>query len=348
MKRVLSAPGKLFFAGEYAVLWGGVARIAAVGPRAFAAVRRREDREVRLLLQEGALSGTLTPSGVKWQQSPPPGFRFAARAVDCVVAAHPKESLGFDLALSPSEEAAPGRKLGIGSSARATVLSCEATRWVLEARVDVLKLALLAHSEVQGGKGSGGDVAASFTGGLVRYRRYNMAALSPLAIVQAPPVDALRVPVGELFLTYAFAGESASTEKWIGDVESRLDESARYRFVAQSDALGDALERALLEGRFREAAEAMGELHRLLCTLGPLETEGMRRVLTLARTCGSAGKLSGAGGGDGVLLLSPDAEARESLLETLRARAMFALPMSLEPGLRGEAEVPPVLQAWMR
>ncbi|MDQ3274735.1 MAG: phosphomevalonate kinase, partial [Actinomycetota bacterium] len=38
MQRALSAPGKLFLAGEYAVLWGGTARIAAVGPRTFASV----------------------------------------------------------------------------------------------------------------------------------------------------------------------------------------------------------------------------------------------------------------------------------------------------------------------
>src|SRR5687768_5332192 len=179
MQRHLSAPGKLFLAGEYAVLWGGVARIAAVGPRVHAGVRRREDREVRLLVQDGALPGTLTPLGVRWREPPPPPFRFAARAVDATVQAHQRESLGFDLAISPSEEAAPGRKLGLGGSARAVVLACEATRYVLEAKLDPLKLALVAHAQAQGGKGSGGDVAASHAGGLVRYRRYDVTSLVP-------------------------------------------------------------------------------------------------------------------------------------------------------------------------
>ena len=43
MERALSAPGKLFVSGEYAVLWGGVARVAAAAARTAAFVRRRAD-----------------------------------------------------------------------------------------------------------------------------------------------------------------------------------------------------------------------------------------------------------------------------------------------------------------
>ena len=53
MDRTLSAPGKLFLAGEYAVLWGGVARILAVGPRVNALVRPRQDRQVDVVLLTG-------------------------------------------------------------------------------------------------------------------------------------------------------------------------------------------------------------------------------------------------------------------------------------------------------
>ncbi|MFP2913614.1 phosphomevalonate kinase, partial [Pyxidicoccus sp. 3LFB2] len=48
MERALSAPGKLFVSGEYAVLWGGVARVAAVAPRTAAYVRRRPDARVHV------------------------------------------------------------------------------------------------------------------------------------------------------------------------------------------------------------------------------------------------------------------------------------------------------------
>jgi phosphomevalonate kinase len=50
MERALSAPGKLFVSGEYAVLWGGVSRVAAVAPRTSALVRTRADAQVHLCL----------------------------------------------------------------------------------------------------------------------------------------------------------------------------------------------------------------------------------------------------------------------------------------------------------
>ena len=50
MDRTLSAPGKLFLAGEYAVLWGGEARILGTAPRAHALVRSRQDRRVEIAL----------------------------------------------------------------------------------------------------------------------------------------------------------------------------------------------------------------------------------------------------------------------------------------------------------
>jgi phosphomevalonate kinase len=160
MQRALSAPSKLFLAGEYAVLWGGTARIAAVGPRASALVQRRADREVHLVLDGGRLVGTGTPFGVRWPGEVPREYLFVARAVDAVWRAHGRESLGFSIAFSPSERAPDGRKLGLGSSARAALLATEAARFILEERLDSLKLALLSHAQTQGLRGSGGDVAA--------------------------------------------------------------------------------------------------------------------------------------------------------------------------------------------
>lgn len=197
MERALSAPGKLFVSGEYAVLWGGVSRVAAVAPRTSALVRTRTDSQVHLCLEEGTLAGRTTPRGVRWEREVPAGFAFVARTVDEALRAHGRESVGFDLAISPSAVGPNGKKLGMGGSACATVLASEAARFVLEERYDALKLALVAHALGQGGKGSGGDVAASFAGGVLRYRRYEVSALAEAAntgrfraaLLEAPPVD---------------------------------------------------------------------------------------------------------------------------------------------------------------
>ncbi|MFP2899399.1 mevalonate kinase [Corallococcus sp. 4LFB] len=355
MDRALSAPGKLFISGEYAVLWGGVSRLAAVAPRTAAYVRRRQDSRVHICLEEGTLQGLTTGPGVKWDRDVPAGFSFVARTLDEALRAHGRASVGFDVAVAPGALGPGGHKLGIGGSASATVLAAEAARYVLEEKFDVLKLALTAHTLGQGGKGSGGDVATSFAGGAVRYRRYDITALASAAntgrfnaaLAESPPVDLWRMPVPRVSMLYAFTGESASTKLLIDQVEARLAEAGRKTFVERSDALGHAIEDGLGGGDFRAFSEAVKAQHALLLELGPLETEGMRRVLAIAASYHCAGKLSGAGGGDGCILFAPDAEAREALRQGLESRGFLTLTLDVEPGVRGEAQADARLRGWV-
>src|SRR5208283_4447540 len=118
----------------------------------------------------------------------------------------------------------------------------------------------------------------------------------------------------------------------IEEAEAQLDAAARDRFVAESDGLGEALEEALRTGRFSAIREACEALQQLLASLRGAQTPALERILALARSAGSTGKLSGAGGGDGCLLLSPDAEAQARLLQRLEARGIHAQALVLEPG----------------
>jgi phosphomevalonate kinase len=355
MDRTLSAPGKLFVAGEYAVLWGGVARVAAVGPRTTALVRPRADRRIEILLEGTSLRGDMTPAGVNWDEPPAQDFHFVARTIDLVLRAVNREGPGFSLALAPSPLAESGEKLGLGSSARVVVLAAEAARYTLDARFDALKLALLAHAEAQGGKGSGGDVAACFAGGLVRYRRYEVSGLIDAARTGAlqsalgatAPVELFRTPQLKLPLAYAFTGKSASTRLMIADIERRLDETARQRFTLASDALGRDLEDALVKGDFAAASEAVPRLQALLGSLGPVTTEDTDRLLRLGQSFNCPGKISGAGGGDGCIFVCPDEAARTAFLEALTSRGVHAMAVPLEEGLRGEPRGDPALQRWL-
>ena len=341
--------------GEYAVLWGGVARVAAVGPRTGALVRRRADARVHVCLEEGTLAGQVTPRGVKWEREVPAGFSFVARTLDEGLRLHGRESVGFDLALAPSAVGPNGRKLGMGGSACATVLAADALRFVLEERFDALKLALVAHTAQQNGKGSGGDVATSHAGGVVRYRRYDVDGLIAAssaggyraALDSAPAVDVWRLPTPRVSLGYAFTGESASTRVLISQVEAKWGEQGRRDFVRRSDALGQEIEQGLGGGEFRALSDAVREQQALLQELGPLETEPMQRVLALAASYGCVGKQSGAGGGDGCILFAPDAGQRAALLEGVRARGFHTLELDVEPGVRGEAQPERTLRAWL-
>jgi len=351
MEICLSAPGKLFLSGEYAVLWGGTARLAGVGPRGWALARSREDREVHLVLAEGRLVGTVTPLGVRWASEPAAPFAFAARALDVVVRARARESLGLELALSPTAPGPEGHKLGLGSSARAVVLAVESAARLLEVRPP-LALAMLAHAETQGGKGSGGDVAASGAGGLLRYRRWPIERVTSapslsLGLAAAGAPDVVRLGTTALPASYAFSGRSASTPGMIRKAEAALEGAARQSFVESSDDLGRELEDGLRGSRFGQVDEACQALEQLLESLPGVGTPGTARILALARTAGSTGKVSGAGGGDGCVLFSPDEDARRALLAALGHRGFVAVPLSLEPGVRAESSTPHELRAWL-
>lgn len=355
MERALSAPGKLFLSGEYAVLWGGVARVAAVAPRTAALVRRRADARVHVCLEEGTLAGTTTPKGVRWEREVPAGFAFVARTLDEALRAHGRQSVGFELAVAPSAVGPGGLKLGMGGSACATVLAADAARFILEDRFDTLKLALVSHALGQGGKGSGGDVAASFAGGVLRYRRYEVSGLVTAssaggfraALMEAPPVDVWRLATPKVAMAYAFTGESASTRVLINKVEARKDEAARQTFVARSDTLGHEIEAGLSGTDFRAFTEAVTAQQALLQELGPTETEAMRQILAIASAYGCAGKQSGAGGGDGCILFAPNTETRSELMKGLEARGFHSMTLEVEPGLRGEAQVDARLRSWL-
>lgn len=354
LERTLSAPGKLFLSGEYAVLWGGTARLVATAPRAQALVRGREDRLVEVALAHGRLTGDATPAGVRWHAPVDDDFKFVATTLDLALRATGREGPGFSVAF----EASPlvnGQKLGLGSSARATVLAAEAARVALGASFDALKLALVAHADAQGGKGSGGDVASSFAGGLLRYRRFETTGLLAasrrgglqMALEQSSPVEAARLGAPTLPLAWIFSGTSASTTGLVRAVESRLTPAERARFVERSDAASDELERAILRGDFPNAEAATESLQTLLDELREAKSDALERLRGLAKTFGCVAKQSGAGGGDGAIVIASSLEARRQLLEAAKARGFVAFEVSAAPGLQGEAVRNATLAAWL-
>lgn len=143
MTVVASAPGKIVLSGEYAVLFGAPAVCMAVTRRAVVTVADSADRECHV-----------TTPGFTGEGS------FAV--VDAVYGdARPAATIDLDTRAFSRD----GQKVGIGSSAALTVALAAAR----SNSVDVLAAALDAHAVLQGGAGSGIDVAAAVHGGLIEY-----------------------------------------------------------------------------------------------------------------------------------------------------------------------------------
>jgi phosphomevalonate kinase len=286
---VVAAPGKVFLVGEYAVLEGGAAVLAAVSRYAVA---------------------RYVPGA-----APEPGL--IAETVRCAVAA-----LGDRGSAVPAGSALVDTagfrdgtaKLGLGSSAAAAVAAAGAVLAFagvdITTRHDLLfDVADRAHRAAQGGVGSGGDVAAAVHGGYLGYQR---------AQGHTPLTRRLSRPAG-LELRVFWSGSSASTPALIQGVRA-LAARAPAAYAILIDDLRHTADRfvhAFLDGDARGAIVHADEYGRRLEKLGaaaevPIVTAPFVAAAALARGLGGAAKPSGAGGGDvGVALFGEQAGAAE-------------------------------------
>ena len=325
----LAVPGKVFLAGEYAVLEREPALVVGID-RALSGEFRpllRGELELRHAPSNASLSGVIRDGAAQWQGGVPGELRFAARAAQVAVEFCAGKGLPpSGLALTFLDDFAhQGRKLGLGGSAAASVLAvhavCAAHGSPVTAR-EALALALAAHRAEQGGAGSGADVAACALGGLVEVRvRPPAASLAApsTAPVDPDPLEVRRVAAPpDLRLLLAFAGSSADTRKLVAEVRSFAAAApTRFRSHVAALAKSSASLRDALEGSLREAAlDAVRSAAAAMAALGAeagvaIVTPALARACALASSAGAAAKPSGAGGGDCAVVLAFGDEARD-------------------------------------
>jgi len=147
------APGKVVLVGEYAVLDGAPAIVAAV------------DRGVQCEVTAAERLTVETPAD----------DRFARASLEAVDA--PPARYVF----SDWNHPGTATKAGLGGSAAATVCGCLAGSPHLGA-TEVQAIAHRVHAEIQG-SGSGIDIAAAAHGGVLRFEAGNVTDLQPVDVV---------------------------------------------------------------------------------------------------------------------------------------------------------------------
>ncbi|MFE6286036.1 phosphomevalonate kinase [Streptomyces sp. NPDC057877] len=356
---VRHAPGKLFVAGEYAVVEpGNPAILVAVdrqvtvraSPGAGPQVVIRSDlspEPVRLRWHEGRLSGDTHQAA------------YVAAAVQTVGSLLAERGLGppgLELSVS-SRLHERGRKYGLGSSGAvtvATVAAVAAAAGLELSRQARYRLALLATAAIDA-KSSGGDVAASTWGGWILYRAPDRAFVTDLArrvglerALAAPwpgfEVRRLPPPAGLAF-EVGWTGEPASTTALVSGLHRRpwRGTAAHRRFVESTGECVRAAAGALESG---DRAELLAQIRRARGQLARLDQEVGLGIFTpkltalcdMAEAAGGAAKPSGAGGGDCGIALLDAAAPRE--IDEVRQRwaAAGVLPLPVGPALEGIEE----------
>jgi phosphomevalonate kinase len=324
---VARAPGKLFVLGEYAVLDGCPAVVAAI------------DRVVEVALELGAPGATVQINSAivsaEFSTTAPPAetgpLRFATAAFHSALVAFPEIARRKAVITIMSHlDGRQGTKLGLGSSAAVTagVVAAvfAAAGQDLTAgccRDRLFSVALEAHRRVQGKLGSGADIAASVHGGLVLFRpREGMPQITPLSL----PSHAS--------LLAAWTGEPASTPDLVQRYRSARNGSATKRaafvqgtrtcvddFVAGLARGSVSLSAVLANGRLLEQFAADFDL--------PLLTPGLHQLVSVARAEGAAAKISGAGGGDCGIALTCDEETARRVRAAWHAASLHPLDLNI-------------------
>lgn len=297
-----SAPGKLFLIGEYAVLDGAPAAVAALPQRALAALQENEQGMLTMVTtvkHEIPIDDALISE---------PLIKAVINTLDC------RQALAnHSLKLDTSAFFLEGGKLGLGSSAALTTALVRLMK--PEANNEqILALATACHTAFQSGRGSGADIAVAALDASIRFQ-HNKAPV-PLNL----PAD--------LFMLAIWTGVSASTRRYLSQLESwQRDNEAPFQhhmtqlkstaetFFAHSDAedlitIIETYNRYLNEFSQDSGLNFYNEPHIAL----QKEVESAR--------CGY--KPSGAGGGDFGIAFSADKNTISELAKAMKQKGRIA------------------------
>lgn len=318
----VSAPGKLYIAGEYAVVEPG-------HPAIIVAI----DQFITVTIEPAKKSGSIQSTQysdlpVRWtrrnnelvldiRDNPFHYILAAIHFTEKFAQEKGKKLAFFDLKVTSELDNSNGRKYGLGSSGAVTVATVKALNAFYElnlSQLELFKLATLAHLNVQG-NGSCGDIAASCYGGWLAFSTFDHDwVLSKLAnekltdlIAYDWPnlnIEPLKVPE-DLRLLIGWTGSPASTSDLVDQVHQSRDEkkTSYVQFLTDSKDCVDQMilgfkqnDVSLIQSMIRKNRILLNQLTSLSNV--SIETEELKRLNDLAEKYGGAAKSSGAGGGD--------------------------------------------------
>ncbi|WP_147915249.1 phosphomevalonate kinase [Ruania zhangjianzhongii] len=355
------APGKLFIAGEYAVVEPGQPAVLVavdryltvhldVGEHAADVGRVHSSAYERGPLVWAREQGT---GRIVVEHDPRDYVISALRTVDRLRAERGLAPEYFDVRIVSELEDQAGRKFGLGSSAAVTVALITALDEFYRlglTRLERFQLALLATIAVSP-KASGGDLAAITFGGWISYTSPDRAELlahldahGVTATLTAPGWQLLRVrrlpAPGDLQLLVGWTGTPAATEILVAGVQHTGEPYAD--FLTSSRACVQDLVTAL-ETDPSSAVDVLRRARRLLHQLERhsgilIETEMLRDLCEIAERHGAAGKPSGAGGGDCGIVLARASASVTGILAEWEARDIRHLGLVVHPAEGGADE----------
>lgn len=225
------------------------------------------------------------------------------------------------------------QKLGLGSSAALTVAFLQALSDFMGKDVqadDLFRDALTVHRLAQGELGSGVDIAASASGGVIQYRMPKLKESSDGEITKLEWPDELKViPI--------WTGASASTRSFVETV-NRFRAAAPQAYIRVMNKMTDLCEEGCKAFRsgdvsgFLEIIPAFEDLERILGNSSGTDiiSDVHRKLSHLVRNKGGVYKPSGAGGGDIGLAFCSSEDSLHQIISAINQTSFEVLELSIQ------------------
>ncbi|MCI1903992.1 MAG: phosphomevalonate kinase [Enterococcaceae bacterium] len=327
-----SVPGKLYIAGEYAVVEPGYPAIL-VAVDQFITVRVNRAQQVGTIQ-----SAQYRDLPVRWtrkndrmiidvRDNPFHYILAAIRMTEKFAKEKGRELDFFDLKVESELDSSNGRKYGLGSSGAVTVATVQVLGkfYKLDLQpLEVFKLAALAHHEVAS-NGSCGDLAASCFGGWLAFstfdddwlhQKMDKCTVAELLKLDWPKlsIEPLAVPK-DLRLLIGWTGQPASTTNLVDQVSEAIQthQEEYQSFLQASRACVDEMIRGFKADDIKRIQTMIRRNRALLQQLADftgvkIEISDLTKMCELAEEFHGAAKSSGAGGGDcGIAILDKKA-----------------------------------------
>jgi len=322
---VTTAPGKLVLSGEYAVLAGAPALVIAVDRRVSCELGARTEPgwQFRSTGFEATSTHTL-PALLDGEDLKPEDPARICQAILRTLHRHDlsvsRLPMGLEVTVDSNAFYHADTKLGLGSSAAACVALTRAFLELAQSPADTLLIALAAHHALQGGRGSGLDVATACLGGLVEFRR--------TAEPGFPATKRRELPAG-VHLGFFWSGSSTATadqlkrfERWTGTTRPQPLAALVEAATEVTHALPDADDFMRQLRAYSQCLRAMDKASGI-----GIYGESHRALAELADSCDVIYKPSGAGGGDVGIAIARSAGEIEAFSK--RAGAVNIAPLVL-------------------
>lgn len=327
------APGKLYIAGEYAV-------IETNNPAIIVAV----NEFVRVTIKESDTTGTIhskqySQDSIHWtrqgskmiidnRDNPFHYILSAIQYTETYVLEHNVPLEVYDLTVNSELDSDDGKKFGLGSSAAVTVATVKAVLRFYGFELDkdlIFKLAAIAHFKVQG-NGSLGDIAASVFGGWLAYQSFDKkwllekltnTSLTEIVTLAWPGLNIqLLTPPAGMSLVIGWSQKPALTAQLVDktDQEKQINPVQYDKFIEESRQCVLDIIHGFETSNIKLIQEKIRYNRLLLQSLAKMsnvqiEIPRLTTLIDIAERNGGAAKTSGAGNGDcGIVIADQDTD----------------------------------------